>query len=381
MKKRSLVALILVFALAFSLFGCGSSAASEAPAESAAPAAEESGDTADAGDALILQRPEDADEALAWAKEQKWDKEYTIGFANIAETSETTKVLGDFVEEACAAYGMHVIRVDNNIDGQTAVKNVDILLNQGIDGLIEFNIDQTVSGVVMEKCNAADVPVIAIDIPHEGATFFGADNAYCGKLAGEKLGEEAVRRWGSLDAVDAVLLLDQYTSGDLVRQRVLKTEDGLLKVDPNFDTNKITDLDAGVDAIKAQTDTSSFLTAHAGQKILIHALSGTQGIGALAAVETLGRTDDVILVVQNEDSFFAHIKNYPNYPEDSCWLGCVTFNLIKYGKWIAPAMREIMDTGVMPDSVYIDHGFVTRENVDELFPTWKEDLAAGIYPN
>lgn len=36
---------------------------------------------------LILQRPDDALEALAWAKEQEWEKTYTIGFGNISENS------------------------------------------------------------------------------------------------------------------------------------------------------------------------------------------------------------------------------------------------------------------------------------------------------
>ena len=59
--------------------------------------------------------------------------------------------------------------------------------------------------------------------------------------------------------------------------------------------------------------------------------------------------------------------------ESSPWYGCVTFMIRYYGQWVAPAMREILDTGVMPETVYVDHDILTRDNIDEMFPTWKED--------
>ena len=44
-------------------------------------------------------------------------------------------------------------------------------------------------------------------------------------------------------------------------------------------------------------------------------------------------------------------------------------------------MRQILDTGEMPEAVYIEHNVVTRDNIDELFPNWREDLENGLYPN
>ena len=54
-----------------------------------------------------------------------------------------------------------------------------------IDIMIEFNVDQSVAPVIMEKFNAASIPVIAIDIAHEGATFFGGQRV-AGTLAGDR---------------------------------------------------------------------------------------------------------------------------------------------------------------------------------------------------
>ena len=324
---------------------------------------------------LILQRPDDAVEALEWAKQQTWDKTYTIGFANIAESDLTAVALGDYIVECCKAYGMEVIRVDNEMNGTKAVQNVQTLLNRNIEALIEFNVDESVGGVVMEMCNEAGIPVMAIDIPHPGATFFSADNAYAGTLAGEAVANAAMEKWGKLDCL---LLVDQMASGDLPRQRVLKAEDGLRKVFPDFPSEQIFMVEGGTSAEVAQTAVASFLMAHPNEKIGIVCLQSLGGLGALAATQVAGRDEDCLIVVNNEDYFFSNVKNYP---DGSPFCAAITFELTKYGQWIAPAMREILDTGVQPENVYVDHHILTRENIDELFPTWEEDLEAGKYPN
>lgn len=328
-------------------------------------------------DLLILQRPEDAVEALAWAKEQTWDKTYTIGFANIAEDNTTGIRLGDYIVECCKAYGMDVIRVDNNYDGMQAVTNCQTLLQRGIEGLIEFNVDESVGGVIMEMCDEAGIPVMAIDIPHPGATFFGADNAYAGTLAGKAAAEAAQKKWGQ--CFDVLCLVDQMASGDLPRLRVLKAEDGVHEIFPDFDAEKdMYIVEGGQTVDVAQTAVASFLNAHPNEKIGFVVLQGTAGVGTLAAVRTADREADCVIAVNNEDFFFTDAANYG---EDSAYVAAITFQLMDYGQWIAPAMREILDTGVQPENVYVDHKILTRENIDEIFPNWREDLAAGIYPN
>lgn len=323
---------------------------------------------------LILQRPDNAVEALAWAKEQTWDKTYTIGFANISEQDMTTLALREYLIECCEAYGMSVIATDNEFSGTKAVQNVQTMIPRGIEGLVEFNVDESVGGVVMELCNEAGIPVIAIDIPHPGATFFGADNAYAGTIAGEAVGQAAKEKWGD---IDCLLLVDQMASGELPRQRVLKAEDGIKTVFPDFPSDKVFIVEGGQQADVAQQAVSAFLAAHPNEHIGIVVLQGTAGLGTFAAIQIAGRDDDCIMVVNNEDNFFAHTQNYP----ESCWYGCVTFELIKYGQWIAPAMREILDTGVVPEYVYVEHKIVTRDNMDELFLNWREDMEKGIYPS
>ena len=100
---------------------------------------------------------------------------------------------------------------DNKLDGATALANADNFLTQGVDGVIEFQTDEKFGNVIMDKFRAKNIPVIAIDIPMPGATFFGADNYKAGLLAGEAAAKYANENWGG--QVDAILLLELPQSG------------------------------------------------------------------------------------------------------------------------------------------------------------------------
>lgn len=321
---------------------------------------------------LILQRPEDADEAIAWAKEQNWETTYTIGYGSLNDSDPVAKVLGDRLAEWAKAYGIDVVRMDNNMSGTTAVSNVQLMLNQEVDAIVEFNVDESVSNAIMEMCNEANTPVVAIDIPHEGATFFGADNYLCGEMAGEFIAKAALEKWGK---IDTFLMVDQMASGELPRQRVLQGETGLRKVIPDFPAEDIYMIEGGTSVDIAMTNMAAFLQAHPDEKIAVVCLTAAQPVGVAAAAEVANRVEDVLIVGNNEDAFFA----YSN--DESPWIGAVTFHLIEYGKWILPIVREGLDTGVWPEAVYVEHEILTHENMDELFPTWREDMEAGLYPS
>ena len=112
MKK--LLALLLALLMALSCVAC---AAEEAPEK--APAEEKVETPADEAfdSSLILSRPEDADEALAWAKEQNWGQTYTIGFGSLNDSDPVAKVMGDRFVEWCGYYGIEVVRTDNKSEG------------------------------------------------------------------------------------------------------------------------------------------------------------------------------------------------------------------------------------------------------------------------
>ena len=59
----------------------------------------------------------------------------------------------------------------------------------------------------------ADIPLIAIDIPHPGATYFGANNYGAGLIGGRYLGRWAKQHWQG--TVDEIVFLELPRAGSL----------------------------------------------------------------------------------------------------------------------------------------------------------------------
>jgi len=107
---------------------------------------------------------------------------YKIGFANLTEDIVFTKLVREGIEaNAKKAGNIELVLADNKLDGATALANADSFITQGVDGVIEFQTDEKFGNVIMDKFRAKGIPVIAIDIPMPGATFFGADNYRAGR--------------------------------------------------------------------------------------------------------------------------------------------------------------------------------------------------------
>ena len=151
---------------------------------------------------------------------------YKIGFANLTEDIVFTQLVRDGIEQAAAEAGnIELVLADNKLDGATAMANADNFILQGVDGVIEFQTDEKFGNVMMDKFRAEGIPVIAIDIPMPGATFFGADNYRAGYMAGEAAAAWVNENWDG--QVDAVLSLELPQSGPIVAARLQGELEGL----------------------------------------------------------------------------------------------------------------------------------------------------------
>ena len=83
---------------------------------------------------------------------------------------------------------VELIIVDNRYQPKTALRGADYLIREQVDLVIEFQTDEGIAPAIASKYLEANIPFIAIDIPHPGATYFGANNYRAGLLAGNCLG-------------------------------------------------------------------------------------------------------------------------------------------------------------------------------------------------
>lgn len=160
-----------------------------------------------------------------------------FGFASESGDMPFSQAVTESVRAAAASAGVDLIVLDNRYDAAAALANADEFVRERVDVVIEFQIDQHVAPVIADKVSGAGIPMVAVDIPHPHAVFFGVDNYRVGFEAGECLGQYARRAWGG--KVGWVLGLDISEAGPLVQSRITGAFDGVCSGCPGSRRNRV----------------------------------------------------------------------------------------------------------------------------------------------
>jgi len=229
--------------------------------------------------------------------------------------------------------------------------------------VIEYQIDAEAGNVIMDTFQRAGIPVIAVDIPLPGATFFGADNYRAGRMAGEALGYWIQQHWDG--RLDRLLKLESRRVGSLGNARLQGQLDGLaaiLGVIP----------EARIVAVDSPTILAEVVPAIAGllsgipvdERIAVIAINDDAALGALAAFERFGRLDQVAAVGQNADLLARAALRRPGFP----FVGSTSYNPETYGERLLDLAQRLLRGEPVPPAVYVRHTVVTKQNVDQLYP-------------
>src|SRR4051812_8969673 len=105
---------------------------------------------------------------------------YRIGYAAQGTEYQFSKEISTGLQRAAVAHGIELISVDNRYSARIAQRNADVLVREKVDLVIEFQTDEHVAPIVAAKYREANIPLIAIEVPHPGATYFGANNYEAG---------------------------------------------------------------------------------------------------------------------------------------------------------------------------------------------------------
>lgn len=141
-----------------------------------------------------------------------------FGFGSQSAEMPFSEAVTDSLKAAALAAGIDLLVLDNHYDAGTALQNADEFVRENVDLVIEFQIDQRAAPVIADKIETGGIPLIAVDIPHPHATFFGVDNYRVGFEAGECLARYAQQAWGG--RVACCIGLDIEEAGPLVQSRV-----------------------------------------------------------------------------------------------------------------------------------------------------------------
>lgn len=291
-------------------------------------------------------------------------KRYKVGFANLTEDIPFAVRVREGIEKAAKKAGnIDLVTADNKLDGATALANANNFITQGVDGVIEFQTDEKFGKSIMEKFKAKNIPVIAIDIPMEGATFFGVDNPVAGQMAGKGLGEWIKKNWNG--QIDALIMLELPQSGPVPAARLKGQRDGLESVIGKIPENKVRHLDSKNTLEEARKLVTDVLTTLPGaHHIGVVCINDDTAAGAIAAAESANRKNDIAVVaVDASDLGLKNIRK-PGSPQ----VGSVASFPENYGEKILPVLIKAMQGEKMPDKFYTNHVFITKENIDKYYP-------------
>ena len=112
----------------------------------------------------------------ASAKPGKASAQVKIGYINLSDQLPFVVLVRKSIERAAKANGVKLVECDSNLDAQKAINCAAQLKTQGVQGIINFQLDATAAPRV---CAAGPkVPVVAIDIHQKPCetVFYGANN-------------------------------------------------------------------------------------------------------------------------------------------------------------------------------------------------------------
>src|SRR6266567_1084142 len=118
-----------------------------------------------------------------------------FGFGAQSREMPFSEAVRESLAAAASSAGVDLLVLDNKYDAAAAVKNAEEFVKQRADLVIEFQIDQRIAPIIADKIHGAGIPLIAVDIPHPHATFFGVDNYRVGHEAGNFLAQHSEKLW------------------------------------------------------------------------------------------------------------------------------------------------------------------------------------------
>ncbi len=291
-------------------------------------------------------------------------KKLRFGFggqsAEMAFSNEVTESL----KQAAAAVGVDLLILDNCYDAATAIRNAEEFVQNRVDLIIEFQVEQEAAPVIADKIAEARIPLIAIDIPHPHATFFGVDNYRVGMEAGEALAEYAQRHWNG--QVDWIIGLDLPEAGTLVQSRMTGAFEGVRAALPDQPVETFVRIDGRGMRDKSKKLVSDFLLRHPKDKhILIAAATDTSALGAVDALREQKREKHAVIVGQDCIAEAVEEMRRAGTP----LIGSVSHETSTYGPSLIHLGLSLLRGQTVPPYNYITHKLVTRESVLATQPT------------
>ncbi|SEG36405.1 monosaccharide ABC transporter substrate-binding protein, CUT2 family [Bryocella elongata] len=294
-------------------------------------------------------------------------KRFRIGYGSQTSLLPFTATVSDSLVVAANAANVDLMVLNNGLSPRIALQNADAFVSEKVDLVIDSQINIGVAAQIAVKFSEARIPFIALDIPHPGAIYFGADNYKAGRIAGRHLARWSAKNWKS--GPEQIMLLGVDAAGPLLNARLTGVLDGINEVSTfghnipahHYDT-KGGQFEATLDIVRRH------IRRRRPERALIGAVNDSTALAALQAFREAG-IERACAIAGQDGSLAAREEMRRTSSRLIC---SVAYFPESYGERVIRLALDVLKHKPVPPAVFVQHELLTAQNVDKVYPndTW-----------
>lgn len=296
------------------------------------------------------------------AMSQWHPKRFRLGYASQSEEFSFSRLVSESICSSAYDAGVDLLVLSNRYSPTAAVRNAEMFVRERVDLVIEFQTNQQSASIVASKLVEANIPIIAIDIPHPGAHYYGANNYRAGLIGGHALAQACLHRWGGV--ADEVILLELPMAGPLPRSRLTGILAGIREVLPKLPEQRVRFINGNGQYEISLDMMRKHLRKSKANRVLIGGMNDPSCLGALQAFEEAGREEHCLAVGQNASIEARRELRRPQ----SRLAGSVGYFPEQYGEAVISLALDKLQGKEIPPATFVRHQLITKENVDSIYP-------------
>lgn len=295
-----------------------------------------------------------------------------FGFAVQSAEMPYSEAVAQSVSAAAAASGVELLLLDNRYDPAVAVSNAEEFVAKRVDLVLEFQVEEAAAPRVAHIFKKADIPLVAIDVPHPNATYFGVDNFEVGYEAASILGQYAQRKWKG--KVDRVVGVGFSEAGSFVQNRITGAFDGIRERFKELAPEQFVQIEGRGMREASHKAMKEFLRGcRPGEHTLVAAATDSSALGVLDAVRAAGQEENFAIVGQD---------CIPEVMEEmrrgtSAIIGSISHEPETYGPRLIQLGIAILRGYTVPPYNYVHHKAVTPETLGDEAKA-KHEVVQGV---
>jgi len=285
-----------------------------------------------------------------------------IGFATQGHHTSFAREVEASVVRAAEAAHLQLVLLDNRGDTAVSIRNAEQFVRDEVDLAVEFQMDESAAPAIAARFFEADIPLISVDAPHAGASYFGANYYEAGLIGGRYLGKWANRYWNG--ACEEVVVVDHADGGSAPQTRFRGVLAGIEEMLSRTRRWKLVHLNGDGQLRTSLECVRKHLRTSRSRHALIDASSDASAIGALRAYQEAGAAANCAIVGHNAGPEGRAELRQPR----TKLIGSVAYFPENYGEGILRLALDLLGKKPAPPAVFTRHRLLTPENVDQFYP-------------